>query len=110
MSVQVAQIIHSQISRQILMAIGAKNYVAGSNSLQFDVSLFGSKKAKIVVKLNAADLYDVSLWNGRTIAKKAQMKDVFCEDLTNIVEGLAEANFRGPFAIKSLKAIGFEIF
>lgn len=95
---QVAQTIRSQISTRELLAIGAKNYVSLNTTdfggLQFDASLFGRKKCKVLIILTGEDLYNVCVFKGKLCEKVVgSAKGVFCEDLTEVVVNIVERNF-----------------
>lgn len=81
--------------RRLKMMIGAKNFIAMSASanvrggLQFSLPAFGTPRVnKIVVKLNAMDLYDVEFYflRGGKAKLVAEAKDVFCDNLKSVVE------------------------
>lgn len=94
---EIAKTIKSQIIPTELWAIGAKNYVALSESekalggLAFDASLFGKRRCKIIITLNHRDLYNVELQSAKGTQKACS--DVFCEDLTYSVVKMAEEWF-----------------
>jgi hypothetical protein len=83
-----AQIAWQQISISTKMAIGARHPMNDDGKgLIFQVGS-GSKK-KMVVRLNAMDLYDVQLvtWNSRTfqVVELGSATDVGCEELSETV-------------------------
>lgn len=75
-----------------LRLIGAKDFVYGSNFVQFIVQ--GTKDFnKVKVILNSKDLYDIELWNVRVgpeppyvlCEKVDEYNDVFFEELGNLL-------------------------
>lgn len=95
---EVAKAIMSQISRNELWAIGAKNFISLSTTdfggLQFDASLFGRKKCKVAIILTAEDLYNVCVFKGKLCDKVVgSARGVFCENLEEVVIEIVEKHF-----------------
>lgn len=96
--VEIARTITTQIHKNELWAIGAKNFVALSETafriggLQFDASLFGRGRCKVVIELNGKDLYNVTVLTGRQYNQiVAKHVDIFCEDLEyNVVKSVED--------------------
>jgi len=44
----------------------------------------------VLVTLNGADLYEVTLWNPQTKQLKGVARDVYCEDLTRTIDLMVE--------------------
>lgn len=99
-TLEIAQVIKSQISGRELMALGAHKYCAlSTGGLSFHVSLFGRKKAIVAVKLDAnKDLYNVEFYTGRVPKKVKEIKEIFCDDLTDTISVLCEAHFAGKLS------------
>lgn len=95
---QVAQTIKSQIARNELWAIGAKNFISLSSTsfggLQFDCSLFNAKRCKVLIILTGEDLYNVALYRGPKLISCGSAKGVYAEDLTAVVVDLVEKRFK----------------
>ena len=87
----VATTIREQIrtlDRAALMAWGAKDFIGGSDSLQFMVGGMTRWKGKVIIKLNSNDLYDVRFFRSRNIKvlEDVTIADVFAEDLVRIID------------------------
>ena len=87
----VAKTIYSQIktmSPWALAAWGTKEMIALENGLQFKSSGMVKNKGIIQIKLNGADLYDVSFGKVRKYEYKEIKKvtDVFVEDLIDTID------------------------
>jgi len=92
----IARTIHEQINAldpMAMFAYGAQNKMALEDGLQFDVNglVF---KGKVIIKLNAMDLYDITF--GRMNRKtfefdvKHEAKDVYCDMLVDILDHYVE--------------------
>jgi len=98
---QIAQTIAQQIGGRRLMALGAKNRLALSESadkrggLQFTASLFGRRSCRVIVELTHSDTYRVLVLKPRAYVVIAKLDDVYCEDLGNLVEFQVEKHFSG---------------
>lgn len=99
-TLQIANIIKSQISPRELMALGATKFSAlSTGGLAFHVSLFGSKKAIVAVKLDqVTDTYNVELYTGRLFKKAKEVSEVYCDQLTETISTLCEAHFAGKLS------------
>jgi hypothetical protein len=84
----VAKTIQAQLGGALVM-LGAKNLVALSDSLQFNIQ--GSRKGnKIVIRLAADDTYTVELWKIRVpdFKKVAEVDGVYVDALKRTITGL----------------------
>ena len=97
--IQIAKTIAAQIGGRTMMALGATKLTALSEGpdrvggLQFDCSLFGSAKCRVVVVLTGADLYNLQVLyprNGKVFQTGAE---IFCEEISGEVEMAVEKFF-----------------
>ncbi len=73
---------------------GAKNFLAGSNGVRFELGRFSGVKVRFVgIYLNGGDLYDVFLRNANDV-EISRHTDVFCEDLRPLLERETGLRFR----------------
>lgn len=97
--IEIAKIIAEQIGLRRMFAIGATNRIALSESadkrggLQFKASLFGNRQCKVIVELTHSDTYRVLILKPRAYVVIADMKDIHCEELGDIIEATVEKHF-----------------
>lgn len=91
----IAQTILSQIKTldgRALWAWGAKDLVNTGTGLQFKVGGLAKFKGQVLVKLNAADLYDIEFFKIRKGEVKVTntFTDVFAEDLVDVIDSVVQ--------------------
>jgi hypothetical protein len=89
MTSQVANTILQQLGASRFLAMtGARNLVAGEDTLQFDLPRNASKVTKVQIKLASSDLYTMAFyrWNARDLSMaptQPAMNGVYAEDLAS---------------------------
>jgi hypothetical protein len=97
--IQIAKTIAEQIGMGRMWAMGAKNRVALNESggvvggLQFSASLFGKRQCKVIVQLTAMYTYNLLIIKPRAYVVIAEMKDIYCEELGDMIEAVVERHF-----------------
>lgn len=75
---------------RLTVMIGAKDFVAIDNGLQFGLKRASKGINKIIIKLNGLDLYDIELGNysSRKFEYKTKeiINNVYCDQLKEILE------------------------
>lgn len=83
----IAMRILEQLTVATRMAVGARNFKSGKNSLTFDVGT-GRKKV-MIIRLNAHDTYDIELLqmpHGRSEGKVLEYKEgIYFDQLNEVV-------------------------
>jgi hypothetical protein len=100
-TLEIARTIQQQLNTIVLMAIGARSFVAlpqtgyRRGGLAFQASFFGKARCQVIIELTGMDLYHVQLLS--PISKnliKDLGSDIDCEMLTDTVEGAVEEFFK----------------
>lgn len=87
MSNQIAATIIQQLGGNRFIAMtGAKNFVTGGRDATFRVGKNAGKVTHVKIKLNAADLYDVTFYNIRGINMKTvdERENVYADRLEGV--------------------------
>ena len=83
----VAKTIHQQIGQKAMVMIGAKNFVAGDDTLGFKIGRNAGKWTHIRVELTGADLYKMTFFRfwGCDIKAEKEVDGLFFDGLRQAI-------------------------
>jgi len=80
------------VKKQIVWCWGAKDFKAlGSHALVFKVNGY-KHKGYVVITLGFMDTYDIHLLDKQGNQKGITLRDVYCDQLTDVIDTLVESN------------------
>lgn len=78
------------VKKEIVWCWGAKNFrAAGNDALIFEVNGY-KHKGFVVITLGFMDTYDIHLLNRDGEQKGITLRDVYCDQLTMVIDALVE--------------------
>lgn len=88
-----AKVALRQVGGAVLARVGARGFVASEDAVWFFV--LRGRSRKILIRLNANDLYDVEVWRLRKgeATREWRVENVYADSLGETVEALAMGRF-----------------